>query len=100
MTLSYRLVENHEGDYYCEVCEEKNNPNDAFYRCHECVPSMHTTCAPLVPLSKPHIHDLHMKGVCEYNDLYEGIIRFNKSVTNLFQIPSSSMVPRSSSTSS
>ncbi|MFS7991771.1 putative chromatin regulator PHD family [Helianthus anomalus] len=100
MTLSYRPVENHEGDYYCEVCEEEINPNGAFYHCHECAQSMHTTCAPLVPLSKPHIHDLHVKGSHEADDDYKGFIRVNKKITNLFQIPSSSMVPRSSSTSS
>ncbi|KAJ0491753.1 putative chromatin regulator PHD family [Helianthus annuus] len=101
MTLCYRPVENHEGDYFCEVCEEEMNPNAAFYHCHECAQSMHTTCAPLVPLSKPHIHDLHVKGSHETDVDYEDFIRLNKKITNLFQIPSSStVVPRSSSTSS
>ncbi|KAJ0677198.1 putative chromatin regulator PHD family [Helianthus annuus] len=101
MTLCYGPVENHEGDYFCEVCEEEMNPNVAFYHCHECLQSMHTTCAPLVPLSKPHIHDLHVKGSHETDVHYEDFIRLNKEITNLFQIPSSStVVPRSSSTSS
>ncbi|KAJ0724481.1 putative chromatin regulator PHD family [Helianthus annuus] len=101
MTLSYRPVENHIGDYFCEVCEEEMNPNVAFYHCHECAQSMHTTCAPLVPLSKPHIHDLHLKGSHETDHNWKKFfIRLNKEIKNLFQIPSSSMVPRSSSTSS
>ncbi|MFS7991768.1 putative chromatin regulator PHD family [Helianthus anomalus] len=96
----YGPVENHEGDYFCEVCEEEMNPNVAFYHCHECAQSMHTTCAPLVPLSKPHIHDLHVKGSHETDVDDEELIRFNKLVTNLFQIPSSSTVPQGPSTSS
>ncbi|KAF5776628.1 putative chromatin regulator PHD family [Helianthus annuus] len=100
MTLCYSPVEDHIGDYFCEVCEEEINPNGAFYHCHECLQSMHTTCAPLVPLSKPHIHDLHVKGSHETDVNYEDLIRFNKTVTNLFQIPSSSTVPQGPSTSS
>ncbi|MFS7902645.1 putative chromatin regulator PHD family [Helianthus anomalus] len=74
ITLSYRPVENHEGDYYCEVCEEESNQNGAFYHCHECVQSMHATCAPLVPLSKAHINDLRVKGTtkCKYLILTPG----------------------------
>ncbi|KAJ0504182.1 putative chromatin regulator PHD family [Helianthus annuus] len=52
LSLAYSPVENHEGDYFCEVCEEELNPNAWFYHCHECVQSIHTTCAPLVPQSK------------------------------------------------
>ncbi|KAK9060647.1 hypothetical protein SSX86_021353 [Deinandra increscens subsp. villosa] len=56
MTLSYRPIENHEGDYFCEVCEEELNPNASFYHCYECVQSMHINCAPLVPPPrKPYI---------------------------------------------
>ncbi|KAJ0865235.1 putative chromatin regulator PHD family [Helianthus annuus] len=53
LSLAYSPIENHEGDYFCEVCEEELNPNACFYHCHECVQSIHTTCAPiLIPQSK------------------------------------------------
>ncbi|KAJ0677281.1 putative chromatin regulator PHD family [Helianthus annuus] len=48
LSLAYSPVENHEGDYFCEVCEEELNPNAWFYHCHECVQSIHTTCAPIL----------------------------------------------------
>ncbi|KAJ0488042.1 putative chromatin regulator PHD family [Helianthus annuus] len=54
-TLTYSPVENHEGDYFCEVCEEELNPNACFYHCHECLQSMHTSCAPLIPQKTPNI---------------------------------------------
>ncbi|KAM0020421.1 putative chromatin regulator PHD family [Helianthus debilis subsp. tardiflorus] len=57
LSLVYPPVENHEGDYFCEVCEEELNPNASFYHCYECAQSIHTTCAPmLIPQSKPYIY--------------------------------------------
>ncbi|KAM0020448.1 putative chromatin regulator PHD family [Helianthus debilis subsp. tardiflorus] len=57
LSLAYSPVENHEGDYFCEVCEEELNPNAWFYHCHECVQSIHTTCAPmLIPQGKPYLN--------------------------------------------
>ncbi|KAL8223535.1 hypothetical protein R6Q57_019010 [Mikania cordata] len=56
MTLCYKPVENHEVDYFCEVCEEALNPNASFYHCHECDQSLHTECAPLIPQTKAYIH--------------------------------------------
>ncbi|KAF5776675.1 putative chromatin regulator PHD family [Helianthus annuus] len=57
LSLAYSPIENHEGDYFCEVCEEELNPNAWFYHCHECVQSIHTTCAPiLIPQSKPYLY--------------------------------------------
>ncbi|KAM0020422.1 putative chromatin regulator PHD family [Helianthus debilis subsp. tardiflorus] len=57
LSLAYSPIENHEGDYFCEVCEEELNPNAWFYHCHECVQSIHTTCAPiLLPQSKPYLY--------------------------------------------
>ncbi|KAJ0677238.1 putative chromatin regulator PHD family [Helianthus annuus] len=50
LSLAYSPIENHEGDYFCEVCEEELNPNASFYHCHECVQSIHTTCAPMLIL--------------------------------------------------
>ncbi|GKB33397.1 zinc finger, PHD-type containing protein [Tanacetum coccineum] len=44
MTLRYFPVENYNGDYFCEVCEEEFNPNGAFYHCDQCVQSMHPAC--------------------------------------------------------
>ncbi|KAJ0865199.1 putative chromatin regulator PHD family [Helianthus annuus] len=99
MTLCYSPVEDHIGDYFCEVCEEEINPNGAFYHCHECLQSMHTACAPLIP----HLHGLQLvkRDPFKYDD---HIIRICKKVAamaaNLSQIPSSSMAPQGSSTSS
>ncbi|KAJ0504181.1 putative chromatin regulator PHD family [Helianthus annuus] len=57
LSLAYSPIENHEGDYFCEVCEEELNPNAWFYHCHECAQSIHTTCAPtLIPQSKPYLY--------------------------------------------
>ncbi|KAJ0677282.1 putative chromatin regulator PHD family [Helianthus annuus] len=57
LSLAYSPIENHEGDYFCEVCEEEFNPNAWFYHCHECVQSIHTTCVPiLLPQSKPYLY--------------------------------------------
>ncbi|KAI3711841.1 hypothetical protein L1987_70389 [Smallanthus sonchifolius] len=55
ITLSYSPVENHEGDYFGEVCKEKLNPNASFYHCHECVQSIHSACAPLIAPTKAYI---------------------------------------------
>ncbi|KAJ0491754.1 putative chromatin regulator PHD family [Helianthus annuus] len=97
MTLCYSPVEDHIGDYFCEVCEEEINPNGAFYHCHECLQSMHTACAPLVP----HIHGLHAEGVAVELDKYF-IDRCKKvavMAANLSQTPSSSMAPQGSTSS-
>ncbi|KAM0020447.1 putative kinase C-like, phorbol ester/diacylglycerol-binding protein [Helianthus debilis subsp. tardiflorus] len=56
LSLAYSPIENHVDDYFCEVCEEELNPNACFYHCHECVQSIHTTCAPLIPQSKPYLN--------------------------------------------
>ncbi|KAL8223537.1 hypothetical protein R6Q57_019012 [Mikania cordata] len=56
MTLCYTPVENHEGDYFCEVCEKLFNPYASFYHCHECDQSLHPECAPLIPQAKAYIH--------------------------------------------
>ncbi|KAD1326119.1 hypothetical protein E3N88_43012 [Mikania micrantha] len=56
MTLCYTPVENHEGDYFCEVCEKLFNPYASFYHCHECDQSLHPECAPLMAQAKAYIH--------------------------------------------
>ncbi|KAL7586302.1 hypothetical protein Lser_V15G38025 [Lactuca serriola] len=48
LTLRYNPVENHPGDYFCEICEEEFNPESWFYHCGSSVQSMHTACAPLI----------------------------------------------------
>nr|GEZ76860.1 zinc finger, PHD-type [Tanacetum cinerariifolium] len=48
MKLTYGPVENHKSEYFCEVCEEKFNPNLWFYHCHICAYSLHTSCAPVI----------------------------------------------------
>ncbi|KAJ0673884.1 hypothetical protein HanLR1_Chr12g0433891 [Helianthus annuus] len=53
---AYSPIENHEGDYFCEVCEEELNPNAWFYHCHKYVQPIHTICAPLIPQSKPYLN--------------------------------------------
>ncbi|KAL8242873.1 hypothetical protein R6Q59_013175 [Mikania micrantha] len=58
MTLTYGPVENHGGDYFCEVCEEELNPNAFFYHCQECHQSIHLGCAPLDPQHKAYIKAL------------------------------------------
>ncbi|KAI3814756.1 hypothetical protein L1987_14400 [Smallanthus sonchifolius] len=69
MTISYSPVENHEGDYFCEVCEEELNPNAGFYHCQKCVQSIHLACAPLLPQIKAYISNgLSEKGVSEHDN--------------------------------
>ncbi|KAL8242870.1 hypothetical protein R6Q59_013172 [Mikania micrantha] len=58
MTLTYGPVENHGGDYFCEVCEEELNPNAFFYHCQECYQSIHLDCAPLDPQRKAYVYGL------------------------------------------
>ncbi|KAL8223522.1 hypothetical protein R6Q57_018997 [Mikania cordata] len=58
MSLTYGPVENHGGDYFCEVCEEELNPNAFFYHCQECHQSIHLDCAPLDPQRKAYIYCL------------------------------------------
>ncbi|PWA91120.1 cysteine/Histidine-rich C1 domain family protein [Artemisia annua] len=48
MRLTYGPVENHKSEYFCEVCEEKFDPNWWFYHCHVCAYSLHTRCAPVI----------------------------------------------------
>ncbi|KAI3814784.1 hypothetical protein L1987_14428 [Smallanthus sonchifolius] len=55
MTLNYSPVENYDGDYFCEVCEEKFNPNTSFYHCNACVQSRHPACASLIAPTKAYI---------------------------------------------
>ncbi|KAJ0639229.1 putative chromatin regulator PHD family [Helianthus annuus] len=64
MKLSYFPIENHKSDYFCEVCERELNPERPFYHCHECMQSMHTTCAPSI--LQYETYDIDDKGVYEF----------------------------------
>ncbi|KAJ0680098.1 putative chromatin regulator PHD family [Helianthus annuus] len=64
MKLSYFPVENHKSDYFCEVCERELNPEMPFYHCHECMQSMHTTCAPSI--LQYETYDEYPTGVYEF----------------------------------
>ncbi|KAI3777720.1 hypothetical protein L1987_47522 [Smallanthus sonchifolius] len=48
MKLSYFPIENHKSEYFCEICEEKFDPEFPFYHCHKCMQSMHPACAPSI----------------------------------------------------
>lgn len=63
MVLRYGPTKNHEGDYFCEVCEEELNPNTSFYHCQECTQSVHLACAPVTPhaQSKAYMYRLFRK---------------------------------------
>ncbi|GJX30160.1 zinc finger, PHD-type containing protein [Tanacetum coccineum] len=80
LTLRYFPVENYNGDYFCEVCEEEFNPNGAFYHCDQCIYSMHPACC--VPVLQketkytpfyPHI------GVAQFDNVKFGDIFMVKS---------------------
>nr|GEW52034.1 zinc finger, PHD-type [Tanacetum cinerariifolium] len=73
MKLTYGPVENHKSKYFCEVCEEKLNPNLWFYHCHECANSLHTRCAPVIVNFEAAIN-------YDYKSLYEYLnIKFGGS---------------------
>ncbi|GJY41336.1 putative chromatin regulator PHD family protein [Tanacetum coccineum] len=56
MKLSYSPIENHRGEYFCEVCEEELNPHKWFYHCSECAYSIHSNCAPLILQSEQDVN--------------------------------------------
>ncbi|PWA47242.1 DC1, C1-like, Zinc finger, PHD-type, conserved site [Artemisia annua] len=48
LKLSYLPIENHKGDYFCDICEEEFYPEreGSFYHCEKCVQSMmHPACS-------------------------------------------------------
>ncbi|GJW96194.1 DC1, C1-like, zinc finger, RING/FYVE/PHD-type containing protein [Tanacetum coccineum] len=48
LKLSSSPVENHKGQYVCEVCEEDLNPEKWFYHCSDCDQSIHSACSTLI----------------------------------------------------
>ncbi|KAK9060616.1 hypothetical protein SSX86_021322 [Deinandra increscens subsp. villosa] len=72
MTLTCGPVEDHGGDYFCEVCEEELNPYMPFYHCHKCGQSIHSAnCAPvIVPPDPAQGKSFVIRGPGECSDDY------------------------------
>ncbi|XP_022010708.1 uncharacterized protein LOC110910341 [Helianthus annuus] len=66
LKLSYSPIEDHKGQYFCEVCEEDLDPGKWFYHCVECAQSIHSACAPLILQSEQGINSLSLEGVYKY----------------------------------
>ncbi|GKC06877.1 ribonuclease H-like domain-containing protein [Tanacetum coccineum] len=73
MTLRYFPVEDHSGDYFCEVCEEEFNPNGVFYHCDQCVQSMHPACCVSI-LHKETTPFYLNRGVAQFDNIKFGEI--------------------------
>ena len=43
--LTYYPLQDHPDDYYCEICENEENPKTWFYHCVKCDQSIHVYCA-------------------------------------------------------
>ncbi|KAL7590363.1 hypothetical protein Lser_V15G40208 [Lactuca serriola] len=72
--LSYLPIENHKGEYFCEVCEEDLNPHRSFYHCQDCVQSIHTVCAKLILQSDTYNHSYYLKGLHDFVNIKFGDI--------------------------
>ncbi|KAJ0647413.1 putative transcription factor C2H2 family [Helianthus annuus] len=67
LKLSYSPIEDHKGQYFCEVCEEELDPGKWFYHCVECAQSIHSACAPLILQSEQGVNSLsELEGVYKY----------------------------------
>ncbi|KAJ0471799.1 hypothetical protein HanHA89_Chr15g0600041 [Helianthus annuus] len=66
LKLSYSPIEDHKGQYFCEVCEEDLDPGKWFYHCVECAQSIHSACAPLILQSEQGINSFSLEGVYKY----------------------------------
>ncbi|CAI9301449.1 unnamed protein product [Lactuca saligna] len=66
LSLRYNPVENHPGDYFCEICEDKFDPKKWFYHCICCTQSMHVACAPLILGCEQHVYVKYERGVFEF----------------------------------
>ncbi|PWA66705.1 DC1, Protein kinase C, alpha/beta/gamma type [Artemisia annua] len=77
LTLRYSPVENHKGQYFCEVCEDDLNPEKWFYHCSEsgCSQSIHSACAPLILQSEQGVDAVHEDCVYKFiNMKFGGVI--------------------------
>ncbi|GKC81509.1 zinc finger, PHD-type containing protein [Tanacetum coccineum] len=80
LTLRYFPVENYNGDYFCEVCEEEFDPNGAFYHCDQCVQSMHPACCVSVPQKETQYTRFNPDvGVAQFDNIKFGDIYKFKS---------------------
>ncbi|XP_023731650.1 uncharacterized protein LOC111879425 [Lactuca sativa] len=80
LSLRYNPVENHPGDYFCEICEDKFDPKNWFYHCSStCAQSMHPACAPLILECEKHVYAMFKRGVfCYMNVKFEGTIEIQR----------------------
>ncbi|GJT50909.1 DC1, C1-like, zinc finger, RING/FYVE/PHD-type containing protein [Tanacetum coccineum] len=72
LTLRYSPIENHKGQYFCEVCEDELNPEKWFYHCSECSQSIHSACAPLILQSEQGVDALHEDCVYKFVNMKFG----------------------------
>ncbi|PWA38166.1 DC1, C1-like, Zinc finger, RING/FYVE/PHD-type [Artemisia annua] len=75
LKLSYSPIENHKGQYFCEVCEEDLNPTKWFYHCSECSQSIHPDCAPLILKSEQGVNSSHEDLVYKFINIKFGDVR-------------------------
>lgn len=47
-SLTYLPIEDHEAEYYCELCEKEIDPKRWFYHCDDCDQSFHPGCTNLL----------------------------------------------------
>nr|XP_043623608.1 uncharacterized protein LOC122595330 [Erigeron canadensis] len=72
--LSYSPIENHRGEYFCEVCEEELNPDKWFYHCSQCVFSVHSACSPLILQSEQDVNSSQEEIVYRFiNMKFDGV---------------------------
>ncbi|PWA51567.1 DC1, Protein kinase C, alpha/beta/gamma type [Artemisia annua] len=75
LTLRYSPIENHKGQYFCEVCEDDLNPEKWFYHCSECSQSIHSACATLILQSEQGVDAVHEDCVYKFvNMKFGGVI--------------------------
>ncbi|KAL4571347.1 hypothetical protein LXL04_018105 [Taraxacum kok-saghyz] len=67
LILRYEPVDNHPGDYFCDICEYEFDPiNSWFYHCGICVESMHPSCAPVILRCDQVVHARYMRRIFRY----------------------------------
>lgn len=75
LKLSYSPVENHKGEYFCDVCEEDLDPTKRFYHCSEFSQSIHPDCAPLILKSEQGVNSSHDNLVYKFINMKFGDVR-------------------------
>ncbi|KAJ0744591.1 hypothetical protein HanPI659440_Chr10g0389391 [Helianthus annuus] len=74
MHLSYFPIENHKSEYFCEICEDEMNPHSCFYHCHECVQSVHSSCAPVMLCCETQTYSESHKNIYKFINVKFGSI--------------------------